>query len=434
MDTTSEFAEVAIKKEQQVAWLRVAAVSSMVAFSLPTFITGLEIYQGLSAINAIWALLVGSAILFAIGSMTASIGANTHMSSYLLVRIAFGDKGAGVVNIAFAISLLGWFGININLFADASGRLLIDLFGLAVPSFILSILASLVMTLTTLVGFRAINILATAMMPVLVLVTAFLVIYSLHQHSFSALMDAPKPVSMSLGDGVSVIVGNIIVGVIILPDITRFVRHWSGAVSTAFITLMLVQLTVMSAAAIASAATGQTEILNVMLALGLGLGAFIIVITSSWVLNALNLYSTVLSVKATFPKLNEKTLTLALGAVGIVAALMNILDHFVTFLFYLSVIFVPVAGVIIIDYFFVRRAAYRIESLAKNRAYAPKALFASGIGAVTAIIMSENIVPSLTGMAAVDAMLLAAFIYSALSFGAPLGRALKRRRQSENRN
>lgn len=415
MDNTSEFAEVAIKKEQQVAWFRVAAVSSMVAFSLPTFITGLEIYHGLAPLDAAWALIVGSVILFAIGSMMAVIGANTHMSSYLLVRIAFGDKGAGVVNIAFAISLLGWFGININLFADATGRLLLNLFDIGVPQYVLSIIASLVMTSTCLLGFRAINILSTAMVPVLALVTAFLAFYALRIASFDTPIAAPREVSMTLGDGISVVVGAIIIGVIILPDITRFVRHWSGAVGTAFISMMIVQLLVMAIAAISGAATGETEILGVMLSLGMGLGAFIIVITSSWILNALNLYSTVLSVKATFPKLNEKALTLALGAVGIAAALMNILDYFVVFLFYLSVIFVPVAGVIIIDYLFVHRVDYKVDSLAENRTYAPKALIASGVGAVAAITMSENIINSITGMAAVDAMILAAIVYSILS-------------------
>lgn len=47
-DTMSEFETVAIRDDQLTPWWRVAAVGSMVAFSLPTFITGLDVYQGLS--------------------------------------------------------------------------------------------------------------------------------------------------------------------------------------------------------------------------------------------------------------------------------------------------------------------------------------------------------------------------------------------------
>ena len=53
----SEFAAVAITEDKFVSWPRVAAVAAMVAFSLPTFITGLEVSQGLSPMNAVWALI-----------------------------------------------------------------------------------------------------------------------------------------------------------------------------------------------------------------------------------------------------------------------------------------------------------------------------------------------------------------------------------------
>ena len=416
MEQESEFAEIAITEQQQVGWPRVAAVSSMVALSLPTFITGLEIFHALSPRDAFWALFWGSVILFLIGSLMAAIGARTHMSSYLLVRIAFGDKGAGIVNIAFAVSLLGWFGININLFAEASSRLISSLFGLSISHILLSILASFVMTVTSLRGFAAINRLSVLMVPVLALVTVLLVVHAIRLDAFATMAAQPNEPVMSLGDGISIVVGAIIVGVIILPDITRFVRHWSGGVATAFVSMMIVQLIVMGAAALAGGATRESDILDIMLDLGLGFGAFIIVIASSWVLNALNLYSLVLSVKSTFPARDEKIMTIVFGLVGIAAALLNILDYFVVFLFYLSIIFVPVAGVIIIDYFFVQSSAYQIDTLKKNRALAPKAFVSSALGVVAAITMSENIISSVTGMAALDAMALSAFAYLALSF------------------
>lgn len=416
MDETSEFEAVTIQEHQLVVWPRIAAVAAMVAFSLPTFITGLEVYHTSSPVSAAWALVVGSVIVFVIGAVMGGIGAQTHMSSYLLVRIAFGDRGAGIVNVAFAISLLGWFGININLFADAAGRLSNDVFGLDAPALFWTVTASVCMTLTTLIGFRAINILATAMVPILAIVTALLVFASLNSKSLTDILAVETAGDLSFGDGVSAVVGAIIIGAIILPDITRFARHWSGAVYTAFISYILVQLAVMGAAALAGGATGHTEILDVMLDMGLGLGAFVIVIAGSWVLNSLNLYSAVLSTKATFPKLGATLLTLVLGLVGIAAGAMNLLDHFVTFLFYLSIIFVPVAGVILIDYLLIRPSTYRIETLDSNASINGKGFATWAVGAAAAILMSEQIVPSLTGMAAMDAAFLTALLYLALSW------------------
>ena len=415
-ETASEFETVAIRDDQLTPWWRVAAVGSMVAFSLPTFITGLEVYQGLSPWQTVWALFIGSLMIFAIGSAMGGIGAQTRMSSYLLTRVAFGDHGAGVVNIAFAISLLGWFGININLFADGVSGLSMTLFGAAPSNLVLSLGAATCMTLVTLAGFRAINILATLMVPVLAAVTIILIYNALSAESLPALLAAEKPVTLTLGEGISAIVGAIIVGAIILPDITRFVRSWRGAMGVTLISYMVVQLIVMAAASLASGATGSADIIEIMLQFGMGLGAFIIVITCSWVLNALNLYSTVLSIKATFPKLNKTLLIFGLGVFGAGAALLDLLDLFVEFLIYLSIIFIPVAGVIIADYVMIRRESYRIETLENNRKFAPKAFAAWGIGAIASLLMYYYPSISPSGISAIDAIALTALSYLALAW------------------
>ncbi len=412
----SEFAAIAIPDDKLVVWPRVAAVSAMVAFSLPTFITGLEVSQALNPMGTIWALLFGSVIIFIIGAVMGAIGTRTRMSSYLLVRIAFGDMGAGLVNIAFAVSLLGWFGVNINLFTDALTRLSADVFGTTAPPLAFAIFASACMTITTIIGFKAINILATLMVPVLAFVTLLLIKSALQTQSFGEVLAIEKTATLSVGEGISVVVGAIIIGAIILPDITRFIRHWSGAIYTAFIAYIVVQLLVMGAASLSGMVSGKTDILGIMLGLNLGLGAFIIVISGSWVLNSLNLYSAVLSIKATLPKLNAKTITLVLGGIGVLAALMNILDNFVTFLFYLSVIFIPVAGVIMSDYLLIRKDAYTIAALENNKAINIKGFVAWAAGAVVAVLASENIIPTFTGIAAMDAVLLSAGVYIALAW------------------
>ena len=254
------------------------------------------------------------------------------------------------------------------------------------------------------------------MVPVLAIVTLILTYSALNLQSLPEIMATEKETTLSVGEGISAIVGAIIIGAIILPDITRFVRTWRGAIGVTFVSYMIVQLLVMAAASLASGATGSSDILEIMLQFGLGLGAFIIVITGSWVLNALNLYSTVLSIKATFPKLSQNLLIVGLGIFGAGAALLNLLDYFVVFLIYLSIIFIPVAGVVIADYVVVRRDAYRIEQLDENRKFAPKAFAAWAIGAAAALAMSEGVIPSPSGISAIDAIALTAISFLALTW------------------
>ena len=434
MEDGSEFSAVPIREEQLVAWPRVAAISAMVGFSLPTFLTGLEIFAGLSPANAIWALFWGSLLVVLVGAVMGFIGAADRMSSYLLVRVAFGDKGAAIVNIAFAISLMGWFGLNINLFMDTVGRLAQELWGLNLPVILLAIIASSCMTLTTLIGFKAINWLSTLLIPILVLVTVLFAKSAFSTHSWSDFMSMEPPVravgdnAISIGDGISWIVGAVIIGAIILPDITRFIRSKSGAVYTAIITYLIVGILVYAAAGLAGASSGVFDgyfdaegvtrtdvILKLMLDVNLGIGAFIIIIAGSWVLNSLNLYSTVLSTKATFPKLNTKWLTIILGAVGVIAALMNILGAFETFLWYLSIIFIPVAGVLMVDRLLLRPSIYNLETLTDNNRLNLTAFLAWAIGAVFAILADRGIMPTLTKIGAMDALILSAVLYFILS-------------------
>ena len=89
-----EFSTHAVPLAERVAAFRVAAVASMVSFSLPTFIAGIEVSAGVGSELSLPAILGGSAIIFLIGWLMGSVGARTGFNSYLLVRLAFGDTGA----------------------------------------------------------------------------------------------------------------------------------------------------------------------------------------------------------------------------------------------------------------------------------------------------------------------------------------------------
>ncbi len=403
-----EFSTHAVPTDARVASFRVAAVASMVSFSLPTFIAGIEVSSGVGPDLTVAAILGGALVIFLIGWLMGSIGARTGFNSYLLVRLAFGDAGARVVNLAFSISLLGWFGINLNLFGLAIAGLSDELFGIIPPELLVTIVASLLITVTTIIGFRAINLVSTLMIPVLAFVAMALLVTATSQ---TAPVVAASQGEMSLGDGISAIVGSIVIGSIIMPDITRFLRTSGGALLTSGISYMIAQPFVMWVAASAAMVLGTEDIISIMLTLGLGLGAFIIIIAGSWVLNALNLYSAVLGVTASFPRLSARVVTVVLGVIGVTAGLMNILDSFVTFLFYLSVVFIPVAGVIIVDHFIARPEAYRVTEVEDNQPLNRWGLLAWFMGAAIALAASEGFIGSVTRVAALDAMLTTAVLY-----------------------
>ena len=423
---SDEFSTSRVPMDRSIPWWRIATINVLFSVSLPTLITGMDLAKQAPRATFLWSIVVGSLILTVIGIHTSIVGCRARFSSYMLARIAFGAKGSMLLNLAFALSLIGWFGVNLNLFGDSIQRLLRALLDYHGPKWPSELAAGILITGTTLVGLKAINRLSMLIVPVLLLVCALLLVKSLGHGSVGEILARAPATGMSFGDAVSAIVGGYIVGAVIMPDTCRFIEPAHGAVWTAVLTYFVSSAGIMIIGGLAALALNRTEMLDLMLAMGLGAAAFAIVIGGSWLLNALNLYSAALSVDAAVPRLKRSTTTLLCGALGTLAAFLNILDHFLAFLFYLSIVFVPVASIIVIDCFWLRRSDYLVGDGA-SRGVEPQALAAWAVGAAVALAGSAGLL-RLTGVAALDALIVTGMLYTVLrrrsrSFRAATSRA-----------
>lgn len=392
-------------------------INVLFSFSLPSLVAGMDLANATSGARLVWGIVLGSVILTMIGIMTSVVGSRTRLSSYLLARIAFGARGSMALNLAFAVSLVGWFGVNLNLFGQALARLLPTLIGYHGPEWPIELAAGLLITSTTLIGLKAIKGLSYVIVPVLIVVCALLLVRTVGYGSVGEILARAPSGGMSFGDTVSAVVGGVIVGAVIMPDTCRFIESASGAVWTAILTYFVTNGTVMLIGGLAALALHRTDMLDLMLAMGLGVAAFAIVIGSSWLLNALNLYSAALSVGAAIPRLSRSSATMICGLIGTLAAFLKILDHFLSFLFYTSIVFVPVASIIVIDCVFFRRVDYVGPGGAAARDIEPAALAAWGAGAAFAVLGSMGIV-RLSGIAALDALFVSGLLYAALRWRA----------------
>ena len=154
----------------------------------------------------------------------------------MLARIAFGSAGSSILNLAFALSLLGWFGVNINLFGDAMAKLMASLLGYHGALWPVELASGVLMTATTVLGLRAINWLALLIVPVLAVVSAWMLVDVLRIGSLAEILSHGSATGMSFGDAVSAVVGGTVVGAVIMPDTSRFIRHSWGAVLVAILT------------------------------------------------------------------------------------------------------------------------------------------------------------------------------------------------------
>jgi len=408
-----EYQTEPVPEAASIPWLRIAFLNAIFSISLPTFLGGLELSAAAPAWTFVWGVIAGGVVLTIMAAFMGVIGTQTRLSSYMLARFAFGKQASQLLNLAFAVSLLGWFGVNIELFAD-SMVLLGEQSGLNVPVIALEVLGGAMMTALTYLGLRRINLLSLIVTPVLAVVTVLMLVLVLNAGSFADLMAKGPTTGLSFGDVLSATVGAVAVGAVIMPDTCRFVKGWAGGVGVAIVTYLISAPIVTLVAGLAGLASGQGDILPLMLALGLGLGAFAIVFGGSTTLNALNLYSATLSMGTVMPGVPRNVVVLVGGIGGTIFAFLNILESFIPFLIYLTVIFIPVGAIIVADYFLVPSSSYEFTTFDDVDPIRWPALAAWGLGSAVAFASMNEII-TLTGTVAFDAILVSFAAHLALS-------------------
>jgi cytosine permease len=183
-------------------------------------------------------------------------------------------------------------------------------------------------------------------------------------------------------------VGSFIVGATIMPDLCRYARRrWEG-VAAAAVSLGIVFPAVFFSAMIPSLATGQKDLILIMMGLGMGLPALVLIIFATWSTNSHNLYATSLTLSSIFPSFPKWKITIAAGIIGTILAALGIMDYFIDFLLFLGITIPPIAGIYVADFFFVRGRNYDVADIAHRPDWNWVAfgawVLASGIGIATA--------------------------------------------------
>ena len=116
-------------------------------------------------------------------------------------------------------------------------------------------------------------------------------------------------------------------------------------------------LFVIMAGFITTLATGAGDLPNAMLMLGLGIPALIVLIGAQWTTNDNNLYTSSLGL-ANILNFKKKHIVLVTGVLATLVGVAGLADHFISWLVILGTGVPPMAGVIVADYYVVKKGKY----------------------------------------------------------------------------
>jgi cytosine permease len=404
---TEHFANAPVPESETVGGWRVAMILTGFAISLPSFLSSAQIASALGMRDALLVALLAGVLLCLMGCLTAVVSVRTRLTTYLLVQRSFGRSGAALVNIAIAFVHFGWFGVNASFFGDAMVAGTQEVLGLSGSFVAFVMVGGVLMAITTIYGFRALDRLALIAVPILALILGTVVIMAVRRYGIVAAPDPTPPEPMSFGIALSALIGGNMLTVAAMPDLTRYIRSVRQSVLGMVLSFPVATPLLTMAAAIPVLATGDVDIMKLIIGFGLGVPALLVLILSTWTINSANLYSASLSLTATFPGVAQWKFTIVAGILGALLAVAGILDAFVSFLLLLGAIIPPIAAI------------YVIDALRGNSTQAPvhwPAVVTWCVSAGIALLANAGYF-TLTTVPALDATLVASLIYGIWSRG-----------------
>ncbi|TRZ58170.1 MAG: hypothetical protein D4S02_12665 [Rhodocyclaceae bacterium] len=339
--------EAAAGDAPRVSAARIVLILLAVMIALPAFVMGAELSHSLGAPQATLASLAGGGILAVIAAFGGALGARTRKSTYQLICDAFGTHGAKLANGALGLCILGWYGVVATMFGQALSSAAPSLMA-QTPGWTLTLLGCVLTTLTAVIGFRALDIMSALTTPLKLLLlfwTFFAALRGGLEQAWAYVPAAPIP----LGTGVSMVAGGLMVGAVLAPDVCRFARSPTHAAVGSALAYGFGFPLVLMLAGMPSLASGERDLVKIMLTLGLGVPAMLIVILTAWSTNTFNLYAATLIGATLRPRQPQWQLAAAAGIAGTALGLAGISNMLVPYLLLLGICIPPIAGVYLVN-------------------------------------------------------------------------------------
>jgi cytosine permease len=360
--TIDDYALSRVPSEARHGWWSVGMQRFGQISALSQFLLGATLGYGMTFWSACWALTLGAVILEFVCILVGVIGSREGLQTSVLARwTGFGEGGSAVVGAAIGISLMGWFGIQ----SAVSAQALVNLVGV-LPEWAWSLVFGLAVTLIAVRGFDSMKWVAYIAVPAFLALVAWSVGAELMRHDVGELMRsaAPGP-QLSLLEGTTLVAGSFMVGAVVAPDMTRFNRSTADVIKQTLFGITLGEYVIGLAGVLLAHALQSNSVVTIVTS-SVGWVGLLVIVLGTIKINDWNLYSSGLGivnfVGTVFGRnVDRRAVTLGVGVVGSLLAAGGVLGRFTDFLILLGVVFPPIPGIMIAEYFVVKRWRDQLE-------------------------------------------------------------------------
>lgn len=412
-----------VPENKRLSLLSVAIVHMGMLTALDQFMLGAVLGNGMSTGEAFTAITLASLLFGVLTFALGYAGMREGLPGSLLARwCGFGRHGSVLIGLLVAISLLGWFGIQNAVFARSLSYALDGKLSFAEAA----ALSGGVLTLLVTFGFRALRFTARIAVPLFIALVGWIFWHAFHGQAGPVAQPVVAADPITVSAAITMVIGGAILASLMTPDLTRFSRNGRDVFAITLLTILAGEYGINGLAILVARELQTSDIIAIITQTTSTLGLFAVVFSTLRV-NDLNLYSSTLGITnaiegVTGYKPRYQVITLLLGMLGTLCSILGILDRFVDFLELLGVVFPPVLGVMIIDYYVLKTSRQTLELGRAEHALPPvsvatgwPALIASLAGAATGLFIERGVPVFNSLIVACLIYLVAAPLFSRLS-------------------
>ncbi|MGL4534828.1 MAG: cytosine permease [Fusobacteriaceae bacterium] len=315
--------------------------------------TGGTLGIGLTGIEFIFAVLVGNLILGIFTGALGHIGSKTGLSTHILAKYSFGEKGSYLGSFLLALTQIGWFGVGVSMFAIPVNKIYPN-----IDIKIIVAISGILMTGTAYFGIKAVTILSAIAVPSIAILGGTSVINAVnHAGGIKAVMSISPVAPISVMAGIGMCIASFISGGSLTADFSRFAKNSKIGVISTVVAFFLGNSLMFIFGAVGGKVFGTSDISDVMFTQGIIVPAIIVLGFNIWTTNDNALYSSGLGFSS-ITKVSKSKMVTINGVLGTIFAL-PLYNNFIGWLALLNTLLPGIGAIIICDFFFVNKGEYK---------------------------------------------------------------------------
>lgn len=389
---------------------------SSLGVGLLVLLAGSLLVPALSLQEALLAIIIGTAVGNIPLVLVGWVGSEYAIPTMVTVRPSFGIRGSYIATFLNLIQLVGWTAFEIIIMAKAADTISSATIGYTNITFwivvftvfcvAMAIGGPLVIVRYWLERFAIWLVYGTSI---------WVVYYILSQRSFHELLATEPQGGLPFLLAVDLVIAMPISWMPLAADYMRFSKNSKSAVEGTYSGYFVANFLFYTLGTLFVLGVGVSDPVQAIATVAFGIPALLFILVDETDNGFADIYSAAVSIQNIWPRVSQKLLIILVGLAGMMVALLLPIEQYESFLLLIGSLFIPLFGVVVTDYLFVKRRSYLTEDLYRTGGgyWYRGGLNLRAVGAwLIGVVCYHSIVAYASWLgASVPSFIVAAFIY-----------------------